>query len=142
MSTPLEQLPLRTQLTRFVITGGLSAIVDFGLLLVGMAFGLSHTVAKALSFVAGTATAYAINRRWTFGATGSKRKFAAVMALYGITFALQVGIFALLYPALVALGLGADLLPRMSPAQLIGFVVAQGVATAVNFVVQRALIFR
>ena len=49
-------LGLRAQLVRFVITGGLSAIVDFGLLVILMhgffGFdGLGHTPAKALSFI-------------------------------------------------------------------------------------------
>ncbi len=131
------RLGLRTQLVRFVVTGGLSAVVDFGLLVVLMNLaGLDHTPAKALSFIAGTTTAYLINRRWTFQAEPSKRRFAAVVALYGITFALQVGLFAVLYPW--ALGLwGSNTL-----AQVVGFVIAQGVATTVNFLVQRSLIFR
>jgi putative flippase GtrA len=136
------QLGLRTQLVRFVLTGGLSAIVDYGLLVVLMAFGLDHTPAKILSFIAGTTTAYLINRRWTFNSDGSRRKFAAVMALYALTFVLQVGIFTPLYPWLVSLGLGAEFMPKMNWAQLFGFVVAQGVATAVNFVVQRSVIFK
>lgn len=129
-----HHLPLGTQLTRFVIAGGLSAIVDFSLLVAGMHAGLEHTPAKALSFVAGTTTAYAINRRWTFVSRRSKRRFAAVMALYGLTFAVQVGLFSLLYPVLEA-ATGRLL------AQAGGFVVAQGVATTVNFVVQRTVIF-
>ncbi|WP_298128823.1 GtrA family protein [Micropruina sp.] len=136
------QLGLRPQLFRFVLTGGLSAIVDYGLLVVLMAFGLDHTPAKVLSFIAGTTTAYLINRRWTFNSDGSRRKFAAVMALYALTFVLQVGIFTPLYPWLVSLGLGAEFMPKMNWAQLFGFVVAQGVATAVNFVVQRSVIFK
>lgn len=129
------QPPLRGQLVRFVLTGGLSALVDFGLLVVGMSLGLTHAVAKALSFVAGTTTAYLINRRWTFRADGSKRAFAAVVALYATTFVLQVGLFAVLYPPLErSFGLRA--------AQVGAFVVAQGVATSVNFVVQRTLIFK
>ncbi|MFT4226351.1 GtrA family protein [Micropruina sp.] len=136
------QLGLRTQLFRFVLTGGLSAIVDYGLLVVLMAFGLDHTPAKVLSFIAGTTTAYLINRRWTFNSDGSRRKFAAVMALYALTFVLQVGIFTPLYPWLVSLGLGSEFMPKMNWAQLFGFVVAQGVATAVNFVVQRSVIFK
>jgi putative flippase GtrA len=132
-----QRLALRTQLTRFVISGGLSAVVDFGLLVVLMNLaGLDHTPAKALSFVAGTTTAYLINRRWTFQADGSKRRFAAVMALYGLTFALQVGLFAVLYPWV--LGLSGS----QTAAQVVGFVIAQGVATTVNFIVQRGLIFR
>ena len=137
-----SRLGLRTQLVRFVLTGGLSAIVDYGLLVALMAVGLEHTPAKIVSFVAGTTTAYLINRRWTFNADGSRRKFAAVMGLYAITFALQVGIFTPLYPWLVSLGLGTEFMPKMNWAQLVGFVVAQGVATAVNFVVQRAVIFK
>ena len=62
-----DRLDLRTQLVRFVISGGLSAVVDFGLLVALMNLaGLEHTPAKALSFIAGTTTAYLINRRWTF----------------------------------------------------------------------------
>ena len=136
------QPALRTQLVRFVITGGLSAVVDYGLLVALMAVGLGYAPAKVLSFIAGTTTAYLINRRWTFNSDGSRRKFAAVMALYALTFVLQVGIFTPLYPWLVSLGLDAEFMPKMNWAQLLGFVVAQGVATAVNFVVQRAVIFK
>ncbi|MFN8137258.1 MAG: GtrA family protein [Propionicimonas sp.] len=132
-----ERLALRTQLVRFVLTGGLSAVVDLGLLVVLMNLaGLEHTPAKALSFVAGTTTAYLINRRWTFRSDGSKRKFAAVMLLYALTFVLQVGLFAVLYPWILAAS------ASQTVAQVVGFVIAQGVATTVNFVVQRHLIFR
>lgn len=132
-----QRLGLRTQLTRFVISGGLSAVVDFGLLVVLMNLaGLDHTPAKALSFVAGTTTAYLINRRWTFQAGPSKRRFAAVVVLYAVTFAVQVGLFAVLYPW--ALGWSDSMLL----ANTLGFVIAQSVATTVNFVVQRTVIFR
>lgn len=139
-SEPTEtnaRLGLHTQLIRFVITGVLSAVVDFGLLVVLMNLvGLDHTTAKAISFIAGTTTAYLINRRWTFQSDGSKRKFAAVVLLYGLTFVLQVGLFAVLFPWL--LGLSGS----QTVAQVVGFVIAQGVATTVNFIVQRGLIFR
>ena len=131
------RLGLHTQLVRFVITGVLSAVVDFGLLVALMNLaGLDHNTAKAISFVAGTTTAYLINRRWTFQSDGSKRKFAAVVVLYGLTFVLQVGLFAVLYPWV--LGLSGS----QTMAQVVGFVIAQGVATTVNFIVQRTLIFR
>ena len=129
-------LPLRDQLVRFVITGGLSAVVDFGLLVILMALGLGHTLAKAASFVAGTTTAYLINRRWTFRAAPSNRRFLAVVVLYALTFALQVGLFSVLFTVLTNQGLA-----RL-PVQVIAFVIAQGVATTVNFIVQRSVIFR
>jgi putative flippase GtrA len=134
---PDARLGLHTQLIRFVITGGLSAVVDLGLLVVLMNLaGLDHNTAKAISFVAGTTTAYLINRRWTFQSDGSRRKFAAVVLLYGLTFVLQVGLFAVLFPWI--LGLSGS----QTAAQVVGFVIAQGVATTVNFIVQRGLIFR
>ena len=129
-------LGLRTQLVRFVLTGGLSAVVDFGLLVALMALGLGHAAAKALSFVAGTTTAYLINRRWTFRAEPSRGRFLAVVVLYALTFALQVGLFSVLFDRLGDAGLG------LRAVQVVAFVVAQGVATTVNFVVQRTLIFR
>ncbi|HOQ52300.1 MAG TPA: GtrA family protein [Micropruina sp.] len=141
-TAPAARPALRTQLVRFIITGVLSAIVDYGLLVLLMAVGLGYVPAKVLSFIAGTTTAYLINRRWTFVSDGSRRKFAAVMGLYALTFVLQVGIFTVLYPWLISVGADAEFMPKMNWAQLIGFVVAQGTATAVNFVVQRMVIFK
>jgi len=130
-----ERLGLRSQFVRFVIAGVISAIVDFGILWLLMHFGLGHTPAKALSFVAGTTTAYLINRRWTFGAAGSAKTFVGVLVLYGSTFVVQVGLFSLLYPWLESRW-------GVTVAQVVGFVIAQGVATTVNFIVQRTVIFR
>jgi putative flippase GtrA len=130
------RLALPAQLVRFVIAGGLAAVVDFGLLVTLMHFGLGHTQAKALSFVAGTTTAYLINRRWTFTAAPSTRRFFAVVVLYAVTFSLQVGIFSVLFEFLIGQGM------RRLWVQVIAFVIAQGAATTVNFIVQRSVIFR
>ena len=125
-------LSLRTQATRFVITGGLSAIVDFGLYVLLLALGLHVNVAKTLSFIAGTTTAYLINRRWTFQAPPSRARFVAVMVLYALTYAVQVGINYVFYLQFAG-----------KPWQVpVAFVIAQGTATVINFVVQRAVIFR
>jgi putative flippase GtrA len=125
-------LSLTTQAWRFVVTGGLSAIVDFGLYVLFLRLGLHVNVAKTLSFIAGTTTAYLINRRWTFQAPPSRARFIAVCALYAVTYAVQVGINYLFYTLL-------DDKPWRVP---VAFVIAQGTATEINFVVQRAVIFR
>jgi putative flippase GtrA len=125
-------LGLKTQVVRFVITGGLAAVVDFGLYVAGLGLGLNVNVAKSLSFIAGTLTAYLINRRWTFQAPPSKARFVAVMLLYALTYTVQVGINYIFYMQF------AEHAWRVPVA----FVIAQGTATVINFIVQRSVIFR
>src|SRR5690606_40623478 len=100
-----------------------------------LVFGWDHTWAKALSFIAGTTTAYMINRRWTFRAEASSRRFLAIIVLYAITFVLQVGIYAVLFPLLLNTGWPVVVV------NAIAFVIAQGIATTVNFIVQRTIVF-
>ncbi|KQS00891.1 hypothetical protein ASG12_02750 [Williamsia sp. Leaf354] len=124
---------LKTQLVRFVVTGAGSGVLDFGITLVlQYLLGAPYWLAKTVGFIAGTTTAYLINRRWTFRAEPSRARFIAVVALYLVTFAVQVGIYSVL----------SHVWPEEVLYSLAAFVLAQGTATVINFAVQRAVIFR
>lgn len=120
------------QLGRFVAVGVLSAVVDFGIYRALLGLGTWVHAAKGLSFVCGTVTAYLLNRRFTFSATGGRGRLAGFVLLYGTTFALNVGMNALMLAVLPAMPLRVSL----------AWVIAQGTATAVNFVMLRTVVFR
>jgi putative flippase GtrA len=120
------------QLTRFVLVGGFCALVDYGSYLALVGLGLWVHLAKALAWVLGTLTAYVINRRWVFHGAGGGAQFASVMVLYGTTFTVQIGMNAVMLAVL----------PPSLWRLTLAFVIAQGTATCINFVVQRLVIFR
>ncbi|HEY0638155.1 MAG TPA: GtrA family protein [Pseudonocardiaceae bacterium] len=125
-------IALRTQLLRFVLVGGLAFLVDYGAYQALLALDVWIHLAKGLSFIAGTTTAYLLNRRWTFRAPGSAGRFAGFLGLYGTTFLVNVGMNAL----------ALHLLPPSAWEITLAFVVAQGTATTINFAVMRLVIFR
>lgn len=128
---------MESQLVKFVLVGGFSAIVDFGSTAIFTFWlGFGDTLAKSLGFVLGTLTAYFINRRWTFQAEPSMKRFLITMATYLLTFVVQVGLYRVSIPVLEGWELN-DFWVR-----LFSFVIAQGTATVLNFVIQKFLIFK
>ena len=126
-----------TQLIRFILVGGFSAIVDFGSTsLFTWVFEFTDGTAKTLGFILGTLTAYLINRRWTFQAEPSVKRFIITMFTYGLTFLVQVGLYLVSIPWLEGMGLNEFWV------RVISFVIAQGTATVLNFLIQKFLIFR
>ena len=133
---PRDDHGLVVQLVRFVISGVIAAVVDFGTLII-LNWVKANMKKPVASFIAGTTTAYMINRRWTFKAEASGKRVAAVAVLYLTTFAVQNLIFwAAPFLLVDQWGWGRG------PSDTVAFVVAQGVATVVNFIVQRTVIFR
>ena len=120
------------QAGRFVVVGALSAVVDLGVYTLALHLGLWVHAARALSFVCGTSTAYALNRRWAFGVESSRRRAVGFALLYGTTFFVILGVNAL---ALAAL-------PDRWWTVTLAWALSQGFGTVVNFVLLRTMVFR
>ena len=123
---------LLRQLLRFGLVGGFSALVDLGVYALGLHLGLTTYAARALSFAAGTTTAYALNRRWTFDVAGGARRATGFAILYGTTFVAILTVNAL----------ALAVLPDSSWRVFLAWAVSQGLGTSVNFVLLRLVVFR
>lgn len=88
---------LLTQVFRFVLIGGFCALVDSGIYWLLLEAGMWVHLAKAISFIAGTTTAYFLNRRFTFTAAqkGGAGQLGGFVLLYTVTFFVNVGTNAL-----------------------------------------------
>ena len=90
-----QQISLLTQMVRFIVVGGFSALVDFGVYNLCLhVFALDAAahgadISRAISFICGTTTAYLLNRRWTFNADDHSKAWAFTV-LYVITFFVAV----------------------------------------------------
>lgn len=137
--TPEEAttLGVGTQGLRFLISGLISAAVDLTVTFVlQQALGATPGASRTGGFILGTLTAYAINRRWTFAAAPSLRRFVEVLVLYAAMFAVNYGLYRFGFELLEGWG-WPDWLSIAS-----AFVVAQGTASVVNFFFQRLVIFK
>ena len=143
MPTRAERLSqsnsLHAQGAKFAITGAIAAVIDVSitwLFQIGLdLFG--DVTSRTLGFAAGTLVAYVLNRRWTFNANASKRRFAAVIATYAMTYAINILLYRWAFPLF-----DHNLEWPSSWALAVAFVIAQGTATIINFLVQRWVIFR
>lgn len=127
---------LTGQLLRFVLVGGFCALLDFGTYQLLRSIGMDHAplvdIARAISFVIGTTTAYLLNKRFTFDATGGIRQVSSFVLLYGTTFFIAVGVNRLMLV----------LLPDSAWESTLAWVVSQGAATTINFIMLKLVVFR
>ena len=120
------------QAARFAAVGVLGAVVDLGTYSLALHLGLGTTASRALSFCAGTATAYALNRRWAFRVEGGRRRAAGFAVLYATTFVVILATNAL----------ALAVLPDRSWTVTLAWALSQGLGTTCNFVVLRTVVFR
>ena len=122
---------IRGQAARFVVVGALTALADYGVYRLLLALELGISPAKAAGFVVGTTLSYLLNRSWTFGAAGDSHAAGRFLGLYAATLIINVGVNAVAVAAL------DGVTGRIAVAWLI----AQGVASLLNFLGMRHLVF-
>lgn len=119
------------QATRFIVVGLMAAVVDLGVYQLGLHLGLWIHLARAASFICGTTTAYILNRRWAFQASGGPRQSTRFALLYGSTFFLILSINAL----------ALSVLPVATWTMTLAWLISQGFGTIWNFLMLRTVVF-
>ena len=128
---------MKQQVLPFLIIGIGCAVIDFGITnTLDQALDVQRDLAKAVGWVFGTISAYVLNSKFAFNAKIDAKKASAVFILYATTFAVQMLLWRVTDEPLSSLGL------QDSWKNAVSFVIAQGVATTTNFLLQRYWIFR
>lgn len=126
------------QLLRFVLIGGFCALLDYGTYTGERVLGMDSSpwvnIARAISFIVGTTTAFFLNRKFTFsaGRREGKGQIGGFVLLYTVTFFVAVGVNALMLAVL----------PESKWQAGVAWVISQGTATAINFVMLKWVVFR
>ena len=128
---------MKQQVLPFLIIGIGCAVIDFGITnTLDQALDVQRDLAKAVGWVFGTISAYVLNSKFAFNAKIDAKKASAVFILYATTFAVQMLLWRVTDEPLSSIGL------QDSWKNAVSFVIAQGVATTTNFLLQRYWIFK
>ena len=121
----------KKELGAFLISGCLAVGTDFLVyFFLQTVYLWPASVAKALSFLAGTLVAYGLNKYWTFKQPGrSVREAGKFCLLYAITLGINVSV-------------NKGVLAFFPQALLWGFLWATGTSTGLNFIGQKWWVFR
>ncbi|HYJ66079.1 MAG TPA: GtrA family protein [Nocardioidaceae bacterium] len=119
------------QARRFVLVGGLAAVLDYGSYRLLLLLDVPIDPAKAIGFILGTTLSYLLNRSWTFEAAGRAHVVGRFLALYGTTLVVNVAVNA------VAVRLLDGVIGQIT----IAWLVAQAVASTLNFFGMRHVVF-
>jgi putative flippase GtrA len=120
---------LRRELKRFVIAGSLAVGTDM-LVYYLLLRAMSHSPAKAASFLCGSIVAYVVNKYWTF--EQHERSYAE-MVRFGLLYVTTLG---------ANVGVNKICLLLFPPWVFFAFLCATGVSTILNFVGQKWWVFR
>jgi putative flippase GtrA len=122
-------LSLPIKLLRYLVAGGLAAIVDLGGFLVLLSLGMGIVPAAALAFTLAAVVNFSISARYVFSAEATLTRFGAFLGFAVIGLSINTGV-----TAFSALALGLP--PWLAKCSGIG------IAFGFNFLVNASIVFR
>lgn len=123
---------LMTQLFRFLIVGGISFLLDFGLFTILYQMGMQHLIASSISFSISVILNYILTRKFVF-TTSREVNVVKEFTLYIILNIIALGLNGLI------LFLCTDLLHASA---YIGKIAATGIVLIFNFITRKLLLER
>lgn len=116
------------EVLRFLVGGGTAVVVDFCIYRLLLFLSWNMDVAKMISFICGAGVGFVINKFWTF----ERKQFAMKEILKYVTLYVCTGVIN----ALVNRGVLS-----IVDIQILGFLVATGISTILNFLGQKYIVF-
>lgn len=117
------------QASRYLVTGGIAAIVDIGGFALGLRAGLSIVVAAMISFLLAALVNYLLSSRYVFKQDRSRRGYLLFLAAASLGFLLNVSLTVFFSGYL----LGSPILAKT---------LAIGIAFVFNFTLNKFIVFR
>jgi len=124
---------VRATLLRIAIVGGISFIVDAGILTVLVTgFSWHHYAARAISFTCAVTLAWLLNRRFTFRRTDdARREYSRYFTIQIIGAAINLGTYVIVI----------EVWPGLAAIPVIPLAIGAGLALGFNFIAARTYVF-
>ncbi|KXB61079.1 GtrA family protein [Lachnoanaerobaculum saburreum] len=116
------------EVLRFLVGGGTAVVVDFCIYRLLLLFSWNMDVAKMISFICGAGVGFIINKFWTF----ERKQFVIKEVLKYVALYTCTGVINAIVNRCTL---------SIINIQIIGFLVATGVSTVLNFLGQKYVVF-
>ena len=116
------------EVLRFLVGGGTAVVVDFCIYRLLLLFSWNMDIAKMISFICGAGVGFIINKFWTF----ERKQFVIKEVLKYVALYTCTGVISAIVNRCTL---------SIINIQIIGFLVATGVSTVLNFLGQKYVVF-
>ena len=116
------------EVLRFLVGGGTAVVVDFCIYRLLLLFSWNMDIAKMISFICGAGVGFIINKFWTF----ERKQFVIKEMLKYVALYTCTGVINAIVNRCTL---------SIINIQIIGFLVATGVSTVLNFLGQKYVVF-